>query len=337
MKAIAASALLLASGAAAVQQKAAAGVLKSHDDALTQPLQFHQRLLACNAYPTKEGVSILKNNKSAKSHEKLQFNQCRWIDGRIVPQDRISFKFEKEGVQGTFEVEELPSADSTLLLIVQRRDAKDTDLLSFQSYAFPTSSPDQAKVAFINAVAGDNDDMLEMSDADSASATGKKSSSRRVEDIKYNRVYAIEQGKYEVKMLSEEKKRKAALLAKKEEKKPEAAKKKKGDADKKAEAAKKAAEEKAFHDKVKQLNLIKGHDYVVMKTGTLDGSTQLVAFPTNEVMPMSSTQMLAYASFIVAPIIFVIAGFLMWRHFSSGKSKALASNADSANYGATSV
>lgn len=290
------------------------------DEPLTQPLEFHQRLLACNAYPGAEGVSILKNSKAVKSHDKLQFNQCRWIDGRIFPQDRVSFKFEKEGVQGTFEVEELPDADSTLLLIVQRRDAKDTDLLSFQSYAFPTSSPEQAKVAFINAVAGDSEDMLEMADA-SVDSGKNKNVSRRVEDIKYNRVYAIEAGKYEVSLLHHGKKaaslleNKPAVKDAKNAKKPVADKKK---AEKLA-AEKKKAEAKEFAEAVKTLNLVQGHDYVVMKTGSLDGKTQLVAFPTNEVIPMTTMQMVTYASFVIAPIMLVLAGFFMYKQFSAKK------------------
>merc|ERR1719313_821925 len=293
MRQFVASAMLLTGAASAVKVESQTAV--KADEPLTQPMEFHQRLLACNAYPGTEGVSILKNNKAVKSHDKLQFNQCRWIDGRIFPQDRVSFKFEREGVQGTFEVEELPDADSTLLLIVQRRDAKDTDLLSFQSYAFPTSSPEQAKVAFINAVAGDNEDMLEMADA-SVDSGNNKNVSRRVEDIKYNRVYAIEAGKYEVSMLHKDaKKANASLL----ENKPAVAKAGEKKADKKVMTAQQKAEEKKkaekmaadkkkaeleeMHNAVKTLNLVQGHDYVVMKTGSIDGKVQLVAFPTNEV------------------------------------------------------
>merc|ERR1712224_351348 len=108
------------------------------------------------------------------------------------------------------------------LLVVQRRDdpnlSNASDLLAFQSFAFPaTAGTDQAQVAFINAVAGDDEDRLEMSDdVNSEEADMKKSwisfllntkkvdkKSSRAEQVMFNRVYSIDAGKYDLKGLKE--------------------------------------------------------------------------------------------------------------------------------------
>lgn len=136
----------------------------------------------------------MKNEVGTKSSKKLGFNECRYIDGRIKKLDRLTFRFDKEGVQGTFEIDELPQADSQLLLIVQKSPAEKQNMLAFQSFAFaPSEGSENAQVAFLNAVAGDSDTHLRMQD----SLIGRKTATRE-EQVMFNRVYAIEEGSYDV-------------------------------------------------------------------------------------------------------------------------------------------
>ncbi len=104
----------------------------------------------------------------------------------------MTFRFDREGVQGTFEIDELPQADSQLLLIVQKSPGDKQNMLAFQSFAFaPSEGNENAQVAFLNAVAGDSDTHLRMQD----SLQTKKAATRE-EQVMFNRVYAIEEGKF---------------------------------------------------------------------------------------------------------------------------------------------
>ena len=109
--------LALAGSALAVSVKTK-GFLGGESDNFAQPLSAHQKLLVCNAYPSEEGMVLSKNNIHLKSQEKLAYNSCKYVDGKIYNKDRIGFTMEKTGIEGTFEVDELPASDSVLLLIV---------------------------------------------------------------------------------------------------------------------------------------------------------------------------------------------------------------------------
>lgn len=180
--------------------KASSGT-KEVEKPMTAPISFHQKLMVCNAYPGGP-AKIRRNGVELKSKEALPFSQCRYVDGKIYAEDRISFQFN-EGVEGTFEVDELPKSDSVLLLIVQKRDSSATDdLLAFQSFAFPSSAQggNDAQVAFLNAVADDHETSLQIAEQ------GKKVGSAREETVLFNRVYAIENGQYDVAMPALQKK-----------------------------------------------------------------------------------------------------------------------------------
>jgi hypothetical protein len=140
---------------------------------------------------------LSKNNVHLKSQEKLAYNSCKYVDGKIYNKDRIGFTMEQNGIEGTFEVEELPSSDSVLLLIAQKRDEASTDLMSFRSFAFPAANPNSndAQVAFINAVPNtDENERIRMSD----STKRFTKEAVREEDVKFDHVYVIESGKYDV-------------------------------------------------------------------------------------------------------------------------------------------
>jgi len=213
---------------------------------LAKPLSFHQKLLVCNAYPSEdgEGMVLAKNGVSLKSHENLAYNSCKYVDGKIFNKDRVSFALQKSGVEGTFEVDELPASDSVLLLIAQKRDAGATALMSFQSFAFPAADPrsNDAQVAFINTIP-DTDDSERIRMSDDAKNVMQKAS--REEDVLFNRVYVIDQGEYKVDIVGgqyyEHEKKKAEETKKADEKKAEETKKHA------AEEKKHAAEETKAH------------------------------------------------------------------------------------------
>lgn len=242
------------------------GVSNNDAQSLSLPMRFHQKLLVCNACTGWEGVKIMKNDVPTKNKEALGFNECRYIDGKIYSQDRINFLFDKESVKGTFEIDELPQADSVLLLIVQRRPEKSADLVSFQSFAFAPSDSlgDNAKVdaqvAFLNTVGGDADTRIRMSDA----PAGDRKKTTREEQVMFNHVYAIEEGDYSMSLLSDSA----------------------------------SAKDKALAAKIR---LQRGEDYVVLKTGTPE-NPQLIVFPNT---PDNSFRLLSmlYVIAVMGPVI----------------------------------
>lgn len=265
---------------------------------LAKPLTFHQKLLVCNAYESDEGMVISKNSVHLASNEALPYNSCKYIDGKVFNKDRVNFSMQKAGIEGTFEVDELPSSDSVLLLIAQKRDAGKTDLMSFQSFAFPAADPNSndAQVAFINTIPDtDKSERIRMSDAAHAkSLSYSKTAASREEDVLFNRVYVIESGNYDVDIVGGQfyNAEKAKVIAaeqakveKKDDKKHVAPSAKKvavahKEAPKKASLLQVSREKLAnFHTSQKiSIDLERGQDYVILQTGSVEKPT-LIAFP----------------------------------------------------------
>jgi len=301
------TAALLVTGASAVKvdlkSKFAGLNADVEEKNLAKPLTFHQKLLVCNAYPSDEGMVISKNSVHLASNEALPYNSCKYVDGKVFNKDRVNFAMEKAGIEGTFEVDELPSSDSVLLLIAQKRDAGKTDLMSFQSFAFPAADPNSndAQVAFINTIPDtDKSERIRMSDAAHAkSLSYSKTSASREEDVLFNRVYVIESGNYDVDIVGGQfyNAEKAKVIAAEQakdapkvvsaHKAPSPAHKAEKVAHKDAKVAPKKvsllqiAREKLanFHTSKKiSIDLERGQDYVILQTGSAESPT-LIAFP----------------------------------------------------------
>lgn len=170
---------------------------------LVKPLRFNQQLLICNAYPAKSAVTISKNNQPVLSgHAALGFQQCQYSPSSVLAKDKLDFVMGDTGIEGTFEVGELPQTDSVLLLVLQRRDEK-SPLMAFQSFAFPQNSAgrDDAHVAVIDATSGNSRAHLQIADRPT-----KQGEAPSVEELSFNRIYALSQGSYDVSVLSKDEK-----------------------------------------------------------------------------------------------------------------------------------
>merc|ERR1719240_1991206 len=162
---------------------------------LVKPLKFNQRLLLCNAYPSKSAVAISKNSEPIVGGG-LAFQQCTYAPANVLSKDKLDFTLSDAGIEGTFEVGELPQTDSVLLLVLQKRDSH-SPLMAFQSFAFPLNSgKDEAHVAVIDASAGSSKAHLKISDVP------KPNAKALTEELSFNRIYALEQGQYDVSVLS---------------------------------------------------------------------------------------------------------------------------------------
>jgi hypothetical protein len=170
-------------------------VAKSQKQALrAAPLvheeHFQRRLVACNTFPDEEPVSITQNRK-IPLEKNLRYKDCKTLNGKIAEGDQLVFESKSAGTW-TFQVGALPEADSTLLLVFEKRD-EHSKVPAFQSFAFPPSKED-AQLAVIDAFKGQNQrTRVHLKDA--------APQHNRAEDLDYDRVYAIEGGEYDLSML----------------------------------------------------------------------------------------------------------------------------------------
>lgn len=195
--AIVATAILAAAEAAQVN------LLSKHlrpaaaEDNLVEPIRFNQQLLICNAYPSREPVSVKKNShESLEGGDVIPFRQCRYLQGQVEKKDQLEFSVQDIEMHGTFEVGELPSSDAILLLVVEKR--ANSPMVAFQSFAFPSSGErKEAQIAVINALEGNAGAVPKLTMEDHIEAKESQTVSKRIEQLSFNRVYSVEEGKYD--------------------------------------------------------------------------------------------------------------------------------------------
>ncbi|CAD7968953.1 unnamed protein product [Amoebophrya sp. A25] len=155
-------------------------------------LKFTTTLRVCNAYPFAEATQVLSLN--------LPYKTCGEIANTALGQgQQIDFYAnEKKVLLGSFEVQDTPREDSTLLLVLQPLDSESTGV-SFQSHAYANSG--DAQVALLDAFIPQNekavahvDSLVDIKDAYGAHP--------RDEKLRLNSVVAVNSGYYSVGLLS---------------------------------------------------------------------------------------------------------------------------------------
>jgi len=162
-----------------------------------RPLSFNQDLLVCNAYPGNFAVNVKQNGRESTDEQKnIRYQECRHLPGQVNSKDKMDFIFANSGVSGTFEIGDLPDSDAMLLLVVEKRDSS-SSLVAFQSFAFPSHSEGKnAQLAVIDTYKGSSSSPhLKMEDH--INTKEPKTISKRVEQLNFNRIYAIEEGTYD--------------------------------------------------------------------------------------------------------------------------------------------
>merc|ERR1719440_2279860 len=107
-------------------------------------------------------MEIAKNGQ--KVMPALGFQQCKYAHSNVLAKDKLDFVLGDAGIEGTFEVGDLPQTDSVLLLVLQKRDTR-SPLMAFQSFAFPVNgNKDQAHVAVVDASNGAQKAHLQIGD-----------------------------------------------------------------------------------------------------------------------------------------------------------------------------
>lgn len=191
--------MLLAAALSA--RRAAAGQNGLRVEWETEPPKFEQHLLICNAYPSDSSVAVHKNahvggQDLTAGGKGLKYQDCRYFDDQLKARDRLDFSMADLGVEGTFEVGDLPASNAVLLLVLEKRSG-DSPLVSFQSFAFPMNAASKdAQLAVIDA-SGDGGKDFRLRMEDHVTGQEDKTVSRRIESLSFNRVYAIEAGAYD--------------------------------------------------------------------------------------------------------------------------------------------
>lgn len=159
---------------------------------VVKPLKFDRRFLVCNAYPSEYMTKISKNSVPLAGAASLSFQSCQYVSQELLPKDKLDFEVPEAGIQGTFEVGDLPDSNAVLLLVVQKRDAK-SPLMSFQSFAFPMNGKgNEAHVAVIDASS------LPKTNLNIRDHPKNLKQKARVEELIFNRIYALDSGNYDV-------------------------------------------------------------------------------------------------------------------------------------------
>jgi len=241
---------------------------------VVQPLSFEQQLLVCNAYAGGSPMSLKQNGHGPQAADQrdIKFQECRQISSRVRSKDKLDFVFGNSAIQASFQIGELPDNDALLLLVVEKRDNV-SPLVSFKSFAFPSHADGKnAQLAVIDTFKGKSSrPHLRMEDH--VNSKEKKTISKRVEQLSFNRIYAIEEGNYEASIADH------ALD------------------DEVAHGAKN--EKTTFH-------LAKRHNYVILRTGDGNLHQSLVVYPN---LPKSAAGPLSVG--LAAALLVTISTFIL--------------------------
>lgn len=152
-------------------------------------LDFKHRLRVCNAYPFAAAVEVYRDEHERLTGEAgpMSYKSCRDFAAPLKAGDRLEVKVG-DVTAGTFAVSELPASDAVLLLVVQRHDTLST-AVSFESHIF--ASAEGPQVAILDAYRGT---------ARAKPLLKDYGPHPRSEELRYDSVVAVDQGKYEVQL-----------------------------------------------------------------------------------------------------------------------------------------
>lgn len=151
-------------------------------------LRFSQRLRVCNAYPYVEAMEIFVDGKvKLTSETPMPYKSCKEFQYQLQAGDKLDFHMG-ETKAGTFSVAELPQNDAVLLLVIHRHDTL-SSTVAFESHVF--SSLGNAQVAVIDTYKGSAKSKPRITDF-------HDEKNKRVEELRYDSVVAVNQGEYMV-------------------------------------------------------------------------------------------------------------------------------------------
>jgi len=156
---------------------------------LVRALEFKHVLRVCNAYPDDTPMDVFKGSSEKLTRDSpMPFKACKDFDSAALqPGDKLDVKVG-DVASGSFSLGALPDNDAIMLLVVHRHDTE-SSAVSFDSHIFGNLAGPQ--VAVIDAYKGGAKATPRVKDL-----PGKNHS--RIEELKYNNVVGMSQGRYNV-------------------------------------------------------------------------------------------------------------------------------------------
>jgi len=149
--------------------------------------ELSHRLRVCNAYASTNEVEVFLGNVRL-TDTPMPYKTCRELPAQLQAGDRLQFKVGTEGVS-SFAVNDLPSNDAVLLLVIYRHDAL-TDTIAFESHVFANLI--NAQIAVLDTYKG------KKSAATPSIKDVQNAKTSRKEELRYDSVVAVNPGLYEV-------------------------------------------------------------------------------------------------------------------------------------------
>lgn len=168
------------------------GALRKHvgNGGFVKPLEFNHKLRVCNAYPYSAPLDVyLDGSNKLTEDEAMAYKSCRDFAAPMKAGDKLDFKVG-DASAGTFSVADLPNNDATLLLVIHRHDTLST-AVAFESHVFANLA--NAQVAVIDTYKGKAQAVPKIKDEAGSNMT-------RSEELRYNSVVAVNEGKYRVSL-----------------------------------------------------------------------------------------------------------------------------------------
>jgi hypothetical protein len=251
--------LSLAGGAAAESSFLQVNLgVDQNSQGLVRSLEFKHRLRVCNAYPNAGSLLDVYRGGSEKfTDSPLPYKSCKDFTSELKSGDKLDFKVG-ESAQGSFSVAELPENDAVLLLVVRRHDEKSSSV-AFDSHVF--ANVEGVQVAVIDTYKG----------KERATARIKDSNHTKSEELRYNAVVAVKEGKYDLELDDQEGRSRAK----------------------------------------QSFVALNHESYVVLRTGAGENfPEQLLVFPQSDPakLPKSGSVMMAHAGGLVVALLTVVAG-----------------------------
>eukprot|EP00929_Paragymnodinium_shiwhaense_P050641 TRINITY_DN254_c0_g3_i2.p1 TRINITY_DN254_c0_g3~~TRINITY_DN254_c0_g3_i2.p1 ORF type:complete len:655 (+),score=174.24 TRINITY_DN254_c0_g3_i2:84-2048(+) len=180
-------------------------VLEKSSGSLIRPLEYSHKLRVCNAFPLNSGLDVFKGETEKLTKDApMPYKACQEFANTLKSGDKLEFKVGDTST-GSFAISTLPDNDATLLLIVHRHDTKST-AVSFESHIFGNLQSPQ--VAVIDTYKGKKQANLKIRDEEPLNKKDKKAKKKqqhkRTEELRFNNVVAVDQGKYDVELDDEE-------------------------------------------------------------------------------------------------------------------------------------
>merc|ERR1719453_2572841 len=190
---------VLAALLSAAVVSAGRGKPHAHGDGFVRSLAFDHRLRVCNAYPYPEGLDVYRGKTEKLSgDEPMAYKSCRDFSTPLKAGDKLEFKVGDMNA-GTFAISDLPNNDAVLMLVIHRHDTL-SNAVSFESHVFANLL--NAQMAIIDTYKGSAHAFPQIVDPDSLKGDLEGKGLERTEKLRYNSVVALNQGLYEVQLVS---------------------------------------------------------------------------------------------------------------------------------------